>query len=523
MLMPIVTGYRQHVPLLLNQHAFTSLLLLFQYLLVIPHELGHAIAARTFGFSNIRIFIGAGKPLFCFNLFGFDWLLNRIPFGGLTFARPGPDSNTRFKWIAFISAGLIVNSLFLIFAWLLTRTDFYQAEVYPSLAVLVEAFIWANVVVIVENLAPYTVQVGSGQFSTDGKLLLQAIFSWNKSSVERTETISPLNLWIARVLKALIAFVLGVCTLLLALFGLMIVVIGFKRGNIPTHVGIFIFFECLAAILGYYTYRTLAQPVAKRTQNKQFLFAHEWLVAILRTFSTPETVPIVQAIQRQIQAGDYKGAASECERVLFTYPDDLRFIVLQGVAQSGSKDYLSARESYERALGLTTIEQVIIYAGISAERLKVVMLQGDSNAFNTEAHKFLLLPIPEAIKVAHLDQIACEALFQQRPDLIAAAEFCIAEALKVAPASLTLKGTAGALLVEQGKLEEAYAILKECYDRSPVQHDQAISGLYLALIAEQRGQFKAAMKLARQSAILYPQPWLQGKAKELLARIQRRS
>jgi membrane-associated protease RseP (regulator of RpoE activity) len=38
-------------------------LVIVQWFMILPHELGHAIAARLFGYTQIRILIGMGKIL----------------------------------------------------------------------------------------------------------------------------------------------------------------------------------------------------------------------------------------------------------------------------------------------------------------------------------------------------------------------------------------------------------------------------------------------------------------------------
>jgi membrane-associated protease RseP (regulator of RpoE activity) len=73
-----------------NFMRWLPLICLLQYFLVIPHELGHALVARFWGYEQIRIFVGWGKPLFAGNFLGFPWMFRMVPFGGVTTAKPGP-------------------------------------------------------------------------------------------------------------------------------------------------------------------------------------------------------------------------------------------------------------------------------------------------------------------------------------------------------------------------------------------------------------------------------------------------
>src|SRR6267142_4659131 len=102
---------------ILNYPGFSILfLVVVQWLLTVPHELGHAIAARLLGYEHIRILIGAGKTLVSFELAGFYWVINAIPFGGLTIAN-APAKPRRWKEFILVSAGLAVNAALALAAW----------------------------------------------------------------------------------------------------------------------------------------------------------------------------------------------------------------------------------------------------------------------------------------------------------------------------------------------------------------------------------------------------------------------
>jgi hypothetical protein len=147
------------VPILQGWYFRFTLAFLLQYLLVVPHEMGHALTGRALGFSDIRILIGAGKPLFDFEWLGFHWLINRVPFGGLTYVRPGTQTPTRGEWLLFASSGLMVNTVFAIGAWLLLPNNsiLNMQPISPGMDLL-KIFLWANLLVIAENGLPRSVQ-----------------------------------------------------------------------------------------------------------------------------------------------------------------------------------------------------------------------------------------------------------------------------------------------------------------------------------------------------------------------------
>ena len=145
-----------------------TLLIVFQWLLIFPHELGHALAARWFGFENIRILVGSGKPLVRFRGLGFSWVINRVPFGGLTLA-DGADRATRREQFIFVAGGPAVNLLAAMLAWGVMS----QKGLSASLSVMVTLFLLANLCVLLGNLLPYRAQTPFGRLATDGLLLIE--------------------------------------------------------------------------------------------------------------------------------------------------------------------------------------------------------------------------------------------------------------------------------------------------------------------------------------------------------------
>src|SRR6267378_7195253 len=84
------------------------LICMIQWLMIVPHELGHAIAGKLLGYTQIRIMVGAGKPFMSFDFAGFYWIINPIPFGGLTYSA-SPEKLHRWKHLLFVGGGLLVN------------------------------------------------------------------------------------------------------------------------------------------------------------------------------------------------------------------------------------------------------------------------------------------------------------------------------------------------------------------------------------------------------------------------------
>ena len=91
--------------------------------------------------------------------------------------------------------------------------------------------------------------------------------------------------------------------------------------------------------------------------------------------------------------------------------------------------------------------------------------------------------------------------------------------LELAPGALTLKGTLGAVLAEQGKHGEAEPLLIECLDRSPTLHDLAIATFYLEMIKMRTGDTKEGKRFTRRGMKMYPQDWIVAKGNTLLKEV----
>lgn len=156
---------------------------LFQWCLVIPHELGHAIAAKILAFKDIRIQIGYGKSFWSGSFLGFSWHFCRIPFGGITLA--DPDNRTPREIAAMISAGPLATALpmvaILIFfpstqSWL------------PPFNGLVGLLFWAHAIVLASNLFPWQASTPFGSLQSDGLQLLNFLRKSNSTSVMQGPT-----------------------------------------------------------------------------------------------------------------------------------------------------------------------------------------------------------------------------------------------------------------------------------------------------------------------------------------------
>jgi tetratricopeptide (TPR) repeat protein len=119
-------------------------------------------------------------------------------------------------------------------------------------------------------------------------------------------------------------------------------------------------------------------------------------------------------------------------------------------------------------------------------------------------------------KLTVLDGFASYILYQSLAPHFLRAEKFARMGLEIAPGTLTLKGTLGSLLAEQGNYAEGEALLNECQERSPTLQDRAISYFYLGMIKMRTGEAKEGKRLMYCAMKMYPEAWIVAKGNVLL-------
>ena len=155
-----------------GQWFFLNLLLtaLFTVLMIIPHELGHAIATRWLGGKVFRITIGSGRLAWRGTVFGFPCEIRQFPFHGSTLSLTRDRSLYRLRRFLIVISGPAVNLGFL---YLILQIS--DPSLSPSLAPA-----WclaaANAWILVANLFPYKLKLPTGKIPNDGLSLIMMPF-----------------------------------------------------------------------------------------------------------------------------------------------------------------------------------------------------------------------------------------------------------------------------------------------------------------------------------------------------------
>jgi tetratricopeptide (TPR) repeat protein len=152
---------------------------------ILPHEFGHAFAARLLGFRTFKIVIGFGKIILIKKLFGFETEFRPIPLGGVTIAVHRDKNWFRLKQFSYIFAGPLVNLLLCLSIRLLFPSiDFWRFGNLMHGLAFGQVFFYANVYVLIVNLWPREILTSAGKIPSDGLSLFKTLFLKQKAMDE---------------------------------------------------------------------------------------------------------------------------------------------------------------------------------------------------------------------------------------------------------------------------------------------------------------------------------------------------
>jgi Peptidase family M50 len=142
---------------------------------IIPHELGHAIAAWLLGLRVFNVVFGSGKQVFKFHLFGTLFSFHWLPLGGLTRVAPRSLRWWRVKFLLMVLAGPAANAI-------IALTILFISRHRGGVPVPAQLFLIANAVVFVSNLIPRRFRTRN--LDSDG-LQIIGVFFENREKMEQ--------------------------------------------------------------------------------------------------------------------------------------------------------------------------------------------------------------------------------------------------------------------------------------------------------------------------------------------------
>jgi tetratricopeptide (TPR) repeat protein len=146
-----------------------GLFIVFQVLCVMPHELGHALAALAVGMRLFTVCVGTvGWIAFTIRLCGYNFVFFAVPFGGYTLLTPKSPNFCRLRYFIAILGGPLVDVLMLLGAIYLL--NYWAQREFAKLTI--QVFIAASVYDLARSLFPRNVEMVGKQVPNDGLLML---------------------------------------------------------------------------------------------------------------------------------------------------------------------------------------------------------------------------------------------------------------------------------------------------------------------------------------------------------------
>lgn len=184
------------------------------------------------------------------------------------------------------------------------------------------------------------------------------------------------------------------------------------------------------------------------------------------------------------------------------HPTEAGFSNAEGFYLNEQGDHAAAAESYGRILqrdGLPKVARGVLLAYRFGSLARAGKLE-EAKRCSDEA----LYEQTSAERRRVLDALATEVLAYELTAFLPDADRWSEEALALAPATLTLQGTRGSVLVELGRLEEGEALLRTVWEQSASETDAAICAFYLGKAARLRGQRRQVHRWLKRAKTFAP-------------------
>jgi tetratricopeptide (TPR) repeat protein len=171
-----VSGIIGTKPLLLAIPAF----LIFLYLNIFLHELGHVIAARLARIGISKVMIGTGREIVRTTILGFPWVITSNPMGGYTFPYRIEGRFLRLRLLLFVAGGTLFQAFCILLCIGLLQIDQGTFVIYKGVDLLT-IFILSNLSVLFFSLVPMKAPYQGIKIPSDMLRIFKLLFGSNKA------------------------------------------------------------------------------------------------------------------------------------------------------------------------------------------------------------------------------------------------------------------------------------------------------------------------------------------------------
>ena len=294
--------------------------------------------------------------------------------------------------------------------------------------------------VLAENLLPYTFPTAFGSLQSDGLLLWTTMFRWGEVPQYGPRTIPRWEQVASRGLKWLVVLITGGTTLLLGLGGLWALTGGPAAANLGGRLLAAAFCFALMWLTAWFTVHLAKQPVARVRGGVPSPFSVRAIEELrAQSWWTMDSVE-AHRFAEDVQAGRFREATLAVETALKRSPRDVFLLMQKGDCQKLQGDFAGAESTYDEALSLVSDAHSTGYLWLLAAKLQCMLEREEVDRADELCVAYLDGPAQIAEKKQWVDHVVCWALFHEPPRHLRQMERWTRKALGLAPTSLTLKG-----------------------------------------------------------------------------------
>jgi tetratricopeptide (TPR) repeat protein len=476
-----------------------------QTIMTIPHELAHAIAARLFGFPNVRIVIGHGPPVWSGRLFGYQWLFNRWPFGGATLHAPAPDA-TNWQHVVVFAVGPAVNIAAMAVAWL-----FRDDGRWPSIHNWWGIFFWGNAIAVISNLFPYRLKSETGEVTNDGRaiaeILLPSSFLGSSAAVDQL-TLRP-------------SFVKNLNVALWGFFSLFLLVgaaVLFLLAR-PMNARVFGFSMVLVGaslVTGYLASLHARKFLDIEEQPSPSEMLRNGIQALMELSPAPRASDW-PAFSRQIATASSHQQLLILEEWLDRFPGDLLLLFQKANSLFAGGRSLEAADLTATILA-SQLPHSVAFALMLA-RIQFLSEVGNFELIERICEAAMSSGLSKLEKIALIDTFVSFHLDKERLDQMPRLEEWARRGLSMDRTNSEMQATLGGVLAECGSFQEAKALLTASVEMNKHYRTQAFALFYLGVIHAAEGDSQNARKSLRRALILSDEEWLFKRVARILANL----